>query len=249
MPRKKLIRTNEYAYHVTTRVNNKDWFYIHLSECWRLLSTFLIKGVEKYKVEIHAVVLLSNHLHTIFTTPNSNIDRFMQFVLSGFAAEVQKRSKRINHIFGTRYRWTLLPNPIALAYAYKYLYRNPVRAGICESVQDYPYSSLNSSLVPIVEGITDYWDYIPRNFQERLEWLNIPTPKEQEELIEKALKHQTFNFSSRSNDRHKLKSLQKNYQIEKVSKGVRRLLIPQQPIRDAEGGAVGGGDVSERVGA
>jgi hypothetical protein len=102
-----------------------------------------------------------------------------------------------------------------LAYAYKYVFRNPVKAGICQRVEEYSLSTLNrSSPLAIVEGFDPYWRHIPKNFEERLEWLNLPTPKEQEALIGRALRRYTFKFTTASNYQRELRGLKGSYGIE-----------------------------------
>ncbi len=179
MPRPKLIRSDRFAYHVYVRSNNKEWFYIPIEECWRILLIALNRIPDRYRPEVHALVLMSNHLHMILSAPNRNLDAIMMYFLSDATRWIQNSSGRINHIFGGRYGWSLLEGPQALAYAYKYIYRNPVRAGLCDRVEDYPFSTLNTtSATRMVEGFGPYWRLIPRNFEDRLAWLNKPTPKE-----------------------------------------------------------------------
>jgi hypothetical protein len=103
----------------------------------------------------------------------------------------------------------------ALAYVYKYIYRNPVRIGICDSVEDYSFSTLNDIQgLPIVEGFDSYWSGIPTGSAERLRWLNAPTPKEQEQLIGSALRKYHFKFSTNSNVQQRLRELKSSYLVE-----------------------------------
>jgi hypothetical protein len=132
---------------------------------------------------------------------------------------IQRISHRENHIFGARYYRSVLGSGIALAYAYKYLYRNPVRAGLVSRVEEYPYSTLVDlgSGIPISEGIDNYWEFIPRSIDERLSWLNVPTPKEVEELVRKALRRSKFRFTTQSTFQKPLRKLKLDYGIEPLS--------------------------------
>ncbi len=214
MPRKHLYRTSEFAYHVTNRSNNKEWFYIPIEECWEIFCYILGKTSAKYGVYLHQLVLMSNHYHLLLSTPDCNIDVAVQYFQSQVARIIQSRANRINHIMGTRYKWTVLDSPYSLAYVYKYICRNPVRAGIAEKVEDYRFSSLYKDQFPTAEGFNSYWKFIPRTQPERLKWLNVPTPKEQEELIGRALRRCHFKFSSHSNLQPYLRDLRANYGIE-----------------------------------
>lgn len=214
MPRKNLLRTKEFAYHVSARSNNRDWFYLPQTLVWKIFAEKLHQTCEAYSLDIHAFLLMSNHFHLLATTPLKNLDKAMRYLLTEVCRSIQRTSGRINHVFGGRYKWSVLESNWAFAYALKYVYRNPVRAGLVGKVEDYAFSSLtNYEALPILEGNLPYWKYVPREFNDRIKWLNIPTPKEQEELIRKALRHYHFQFNGRRDNLPLLIDLHKNYGI------------------------------------
>ena len=221
MPRPNLFRTSDYTYHVRARSNNNEWFYLPMDQVWNCLCNAAAAAIDKYAVDLHLLVMMSNHIHALVTTPHKNLDEFMQFFLSQAARQIQIRARRTNHIFGTRYKYSILETPHALAYCYKYVCRNPIRAGICTRVEDYPYCTINSATehFRILERFDDYWRHIPRNNFDRLKWLNNPTPKEQEALVKKALRRFKFAFPRHSNEQKKLRLLASNYGIETKVEG------------------------------
>lgn len=143
MPRKKLIRQSEYPYHVTTRNNNRDWFNIPVYEVWNICKEALIYSLEREKVEINCFILMSNHYHLLVTTPDNNIDRFMKHFNWRISYLISLRTKFINHKFSNRYKWSIVSDHNYLLHVYRYIYQNPIRAGICENCSSYPYSSLH----------------------------------------------------------------------------------------------------------
>lgn len=67
----------------------------------------------------------------------------------------------------------------------KYIYRNPVRAGMCKDVREYWFSSLNR---------TDFkWKFDHAKLD--IAWLNEPPKKELEEAIGKALRRREFKLA------------------------------------------------------
>ncbi len=214
MPRAPLIRSAEMPYHVTNRSNNKEWFYIPMEDVWRIFTGVLSMCTERYGVLVHAFVLMSNHFHLILQTPYSNLDAMMRYFETESAKAIQRQAGRINHIFGTRYKWSLLESPTAVAFAQKYVIRNPVRAGICESVEVYPYSSIHPEalrVLPLVSGISPFWCWVPRDQGDLLQWLNQPSHKEAEELIAKGLKRSRFKFSQGNSELRRLRQLESEY--------------------------------------
>ncbi len=218
MPRKKFIAVSEFPYHITNRCNNKEWFDVPLPIVWAIFCDQLSDSADRFSVWIHSFVLMSNHFHMMVRTPLENLDRFLRHFLTETARRIKYESSRINHIFGGRSSQTILDSAYSVAYVYKYVYRNPVRAGLASQVEAYRYSSLTQMVegrydIPLVEGVDRYWSLIPRSPEEKLRWLNLPTPKEQEILISRGLRGSHFRFSRSNTVRRDLDLLIHSYGV------------------------------------
>ena len=77
------------------------------------------------------------------------------------------------------------------AHTYRYIYQNPLRAGLCRDVYDYPWSSLQ---MPGIDSLCAYprSAYIPKDAQEFRSWINELPSSLANELIAKALRRATF---------------------------------------------------------
>lgn len=199
MPRKRLIRTHEFPYHVTARCNNQEDFHLPKKSTWFLFCQVLKKVEEVYKVEITSFVLMSNHFHMIVRTPNSNLDSIMNYILREVSRKSNRKTSRSNHLFGRRYHWSLIESDEYLYNVYKYTYRNPVACGITLKSENYPFSTLffvsrNLGLpFKIHEAYLPLY-LIPKDMIKRLQWLNEAYTKKQAELLQKALKRKTFRY-------------------------------------------------------
>jgi hypothetical protein len=140
-------------------------------------------------------MLMPNHLHALLTIadPEFDLGQVMQRFMGSLTASLNTVSGRSNRIFGGRYHWMLVGSSLYFAHALKYVYRNPVRAGLCERVEDYPFSTLNgllgSSPLPFPIHFPfnlDGYLHIPERTEDMLEWLNSPSRPEVEEAIRKA---------------------------------------------------------------
>ena len=215
MPRRRLIITKDFPYHVTARSNNKEWFYIPGPDAAKIFCEKLRNTSDKYGVLIHAFVLMNNHFHLILTSPHESLGEVMRHLMTEVSKHIQFVSKRINHVFGSRYKWSILDSAYGVAYVYKYVLRNPVRAGLCKSVSDYPFSSIGQSTAiwnpPLVEGIGALWRFVPRDHKSRIDWLNQPAVTEDEAIIRKGLKNQCFVFSKGNDARKQIQSLETSY--------------------------------------
>ena len=100
---------------------------------------------------------------------------------------------RINQTYCGRYHRCLINKEHYFRHAYKYVYRNPVRAGIVEKVEQYKYSTLfgllgmQHLLIPVEE---DY--LLISKTEETLEWLNSSPVIKDESTIKSALYKKIF---------------------------------------------------------
>jgi putative transposase len=190
MPRKHLIRTSEFPYHITNRSNNREFFYLDLERLWPIFIENLACLQEQFKIEIHCFVLMSNHYHLILSTPLGNLGEAMKYLHREVAREANRISGRINHFFGGRYKWSVIGREDYYWNATKYIFRNPVRAGITGSVFDYSFSSLNRDANKF--NMCDWFRADRPSIELDAGWLEEPFLKEQEEGLKKALRRREF---------------------------------------------------------
>lgn len=195
MPRKPLIYTHENPYHISARSNNKEWFYLPLSECWTIFAAGLNHLHLEYGFLTHLFVLMDNHYHLVGTcSEKHNLGEVMSWFQKYVSRKINSRAGRINHIFGGRYKASLIAHPAHFAAVYKYVARNPVRAGICEKVEQYGYSSLYSeSGSRVIAFSSGNWGAdIPHCHADLMSWLNEPSLLEIDEIIRKSLQKTHF---------------------------------------------------------
>lgn len=142
MPRPNLIRSDRHPYHITARCNNKEFFPLPLETMWEIFMSHLYFIHQEFGVGIHSFVLMGNHFHLLCHTPQGNIDQAMMSFMKRTADEVNRKTNSINHLWGTRYKWSVIEAQPYYYQVYKYIYQNPLRAKIVNRAENYPYSSL-----------------------------------------------------------------------------------------------------------
>ncbi len=197
MPRKKFNLDPESIYHVSARVRNKDWYELPMDTVWEIMSYRLFALRYFYGVRIYAFVLMNNHFHMLVQAPNNNLSEAMQDFMSATSRDIQSLTGRINQIWGKRFSRSRLGNSWHVLNCYKYIYRNPVRAGMVERVEDYRFSTLPGLLgkshlfIPVEHDVILFEDC----FQKVINWLNTPSKKEVEESIKRALRFRDFKLA------------------------------------------------------
>lgn len=193
MPRAKRILQSDFPYHVTSRTVNKETFYLDLERLWKFASMRLHFCSFAFGVEIHAFVLMRNHYHLIVRTPNSNLSEFMCYFNRELAKEINRATGRINQTFGNRYFSSIVKDPRYYLALYRYVYRNPVEANACKSVEEYEFSSLQHVLgIKKIEFPVFDYPIVEGQWFKNLEWLNASYKKKEKEEIRRSLRRQIF---------------------------------------------------------
>ena len=109
---------------------------------WQIAISELHSLQIEFKLIIPAFVLMDNHFHLLMLTPQEPIDRVMFFFMKNVTRKIQKRTGRINKIFGGRYKGCLINDSGYFFNAYKYVLRNPVAAHMTSYAEEYRYSTL-----------------------------------------------------------------------------------------------------------
>lgn len=149
------------------------------------------------QAEVHSFVLMPNHFHLILSTPLRNLDKIMQVIMSSSTRIINAKARRSGHLYSGRYYWSLIQSPIYYACAYKYVYRNPVKASLCAKVHDWQFSTFAGLIgathlpIPIAQPLF-IQRYIPKDICQLDSWLNIPYSTENSDKIKKALRRKTF---------------------------------------------------------
>lgn len=127
-------------YHVTARGNERRKIFLSRRDYEKFLF-YLTDAVHKYGVRLHAFVLMANHYHLLVETPKANLSSFMHSLNSAFTTYFNIKRKRAGHLFQGRYKALLVDAENYLLELSRYIHLNPVRAGIAERPESYPYSS------------------------------------------------------------------------------------------------------------
>jgi putative transposase len=201
MPRAKAILQSEFPYNISARCINREWFNIPMQDVWDIFCHELADTVKDKNLVVHSFVLMSNHYHLIASTPDANISQCMHQFMTRTSRKLTRTGNRLNETFAGRHYKCILQHPNYYLNAYKYNYRNPVAAGMCALVEEYPYSTLHGKLklsrptIPVCDDTT-----LISDLRGTLEWLNTAPSLQKLEGVRFGLKHQFFKSKKIRND-------------------------------------------------
>ncbi len=204
MPKPKRELSSEFPIHITARSNNREHFFISLPEVWEIFEDYLFLISKGFGIEIISFVLMPNHFHLLLRDPNLQLAQAMQYFMRETSREIARKADRINRIWGGEFSSTVVKGTDYYFTCYKYIYRNPVKANLCKSVFDYPFSTLQGllgerrSIIPLCEDLT-LFDSLTATIQ----WLDKPFEEDMDEVIRKSLKRKVMEFRvDRKSRRH-----------------------------------------------
>lgn len=134
-------------YHVINRGNYRQ--DVFASEgAWQAFVRTLGEAAERFRWEVHAYVVMSNHYHLALETPEPNLAVGMHWLQTTYATRHNRFRRRHGHLFQGRFKSLLIEDSAHLARVVDYLHLNPVRAKIlsADRLQEYQPSSLGALL-------------------------------------------------------------------------------------------------------
>jgi REP element-mobilizing transposase RayT len=88
-----------------------------------------------------AFCLMGNHFHLIVRVEDGVLPKAMHALNLSYARGFNRRHGLKGHVMFARYGAKRIRTDASLAMRFRYVVRNPVRAGLCASPQDWPWSS------------------------------------------------------------------------------------------------------------
>jgi putative transposase len=127
--------------HVIQRGNNRNVIFV-ADEDYQYYLQKLGDACKKYDCELHAYVLMTNHVHLLLTPNSENgISKVMQYIGRYYVQYFNFQYQRTGTLWEGRYKATLLDSESYLLICSRYIELNPVRAGMVTEPAEYPWTS------------------------------------------------------------------------------------------------------------
>ena len=127
-------------YHVMNRGRRGENIFSDKKD-YEIFVALLQESSELFDIRVAAYCLMSNHYHLLVQTPSGNLSRAMRHVNGVYTQRYNRRNKIDGQLFRGRYKSVLVEADSHLLELLRYIHRNPVRAKLCKTVDDYTWSS------------------------------------------------------------------------------------------------------------
>ncbi len=139
--------------HVIQRGNNRSEIFRAPAD-YRFYLDKLRAATTRHDCDIHAYVLMSNHVHLLLT-PHSEqgIGKALQMLGRYYVQYYNHCYRRTGTLWEGRYRATLIDTERYLLTCMRYIELNPVRAGMVAHPSEYPWSSYRHNALGEPDGL------------------------------------------------------------------------------------------------
>lgn len=127
-------------YHLTSRGNRQEAIFAD-DEDRDIFLRVLGQAAKRFNAEVLAYCLMGNHYHLVMHTRQANLSLLMRHVNGVYTQAYNRRHGSGGHLFQGRFKAILVERESYLLTLCRYVELNPVRAGLCKTASDWPWSS------------------------------------------------------------------------------------------------------------
>lgn len=140
MPRRARQLAETGLYHVMLRGVNRDAIFLEDQDRERFLHALALTK-QASGCLVLAYCLMTNHVHLILMTTTEPISIVMKRLGVRYVGWFNRKYARVGHLFQSRFASVPVENDAYMITLLRYVWRNPVEAGLAVRPEDYRWSS------------------------------------------------------------------------------------------------------------
>ena len=140
MPRQARIKAESKTYHIIMRGINKQIIFEEDNDKNKYLE-YLRKYKDECGFKLYAYCLMNNHIHLVLREGDVGLGSVFKRINTSYAMHYNYRYLRCGQIFQDRYRSEPVVSDIQLLNTIRYVHWNPIKAGLCDCLEGYKFSS------------------------------------------------------------------------------------------------------------
>jgi putative transposase len=129
----------EAVFHVTARGVNRSLIAFDDVD-FGALKRLILEAADRWGWKYDVYCLMSNHFHLLMPAKLASVSAAMHWVMGKYAQRINRRHSRTGHLFESRFSCWIVRDEEHWRETCRYVLENPVRAGLCASALDWPWS-------------------------------------------------------------------------------------------------------------
>lgn len=147
MPRIARKKSESGIYHIMLRGINRQSIFEDDEDCEKYLQClFECKSVSGFTP--YAYCLMGNHLHLLLAEGKESLEQIFKRIGARYVFWYNWKYKRSGHLFQDRLKSETVNDDAYFLAVLRYVYQNPVKAGLCKQAGDYAWSSYRTLSEP-----------------------------------------------------------------------------------------------------
>lgn len=173
MPRIPRFHLDTNYFHIITQGINKNFIFNDSADFKYYIGT-MYKLKEQYSLKIISYCIMNNHTHMLVQAEDiKELSKYMQRLNLNYGIYYNKKYNRVGYVFRDRYKSEGIYSEKHLYCCIKYIYDNPVKAGLCKHAKEYPFSNYKEisynadesfAFIDIAEDRTEIYKKVIGNF-------------------------------------------------------------------------------------
>lgn len=153
MPRRQRTHLDGMPLHIVQRGHNRNACFFETGD-YRAYLRALDIALRDAQCDLHAYVLMTNHVHLLITPRHAAlVPRLLIALGRRYVHHVNARYGRTGTLWDSRYRSSLVDSDAYLLMCMRYIELNPVRAGIAGDPGEYRWSSYQANALAGVDPL------------------------------------------------------------------------------------------------
>ena len=142
MPRPHRSTPAGYCYHVLNRGNARQQVF-HRQADYAAFVHLFEEAPKRCPMRVLGYCLMPNHFHlVVWPKGDGDLSRWMQWLLTTHVRRYHQHDRTSGHVWQGRFKAFPIQADEHLLTVLRYVERNPLRAGLCSGLLDWPWSSL-----------------------------------------------------------------------------------------------------------
>jgi putative transposase len=137
LPRNSLPSTG--VFHATQRGVNRGLIAFDDVD-FKVLQGLVLATAARCGWEYDVYTLMSNHFHLVVPTELAKLSAGMHWLCGLYAQRINRRHNRTGHLFENRFSAWVVRDEDHWRETCRYVLENPVKAGLCDTALDWPWS-------------------------------------------------------------------------------------------------------------
>jgi putative transposase len=153
MPRRPRIHLSNVPLHLVQRGHNREPCFF-CDDDYHAYLGWLGEALADTDIALHAYVLMTNHVHLLFTPRHAHaVPKMMMSLGRRYVQYINRRYRRTGTLWDSRYKSSLVDSETYLLACQRYIELNPVRARMVDDPAHYQWSSYRHNALGQVQTL------------------------------------------------------------------------------------------------